>query len=128
MWFWKAKIPELFVVIKSKDPRYAYYFSGLVKGCDKTALQEVIIEGGNPEFACYFARYNEDADIKRLEDVVIKSRDFKYACYFARYVKGADVERLQREFSDLGDVRKTIFQEKIQVTTDLSFGDYLPKE
>ena len=83
------------VVIKSKNPEFAYLYARDIPGANINVLEKVVLEAKNPYYSCEFASDIPNANIDKHQNVVINSKDAQTAYRFALYVEKADIKTLE---------------------------------
>ncbi len=83
------------VVIKSKNPEFAYLYARDIPGANIEMLEKVVLDAKNPYYSCEFASDIPNANTQKHQEIVIKSKDVQMAYRFALYVDNADLGPLE---------------------------------
>jgi hypothetical protein len=81
------------IIIKSKDPEFAFCFAENVLDANIEALQQVVLDSDDQYYCYLFASRIKGADIEKLSEVVLKGEIYSCIYWFANEVKGANIQK-----------------------------------
>lgn len=87
------------VVLKAREPKYAFLFAATVPNADIQSLQSVVVDLNkieeNIKYICHFACHVSGADKKKIESIILKSEVPKYAHMFIKHIDGVNIHKFK---------------------------------
>ena len=80
------------IVIKSKDPKYNFYFSRDIAKADIKEHERVVLESNNPYFSILFCAFVPNANYKKHQQIILKSRNPYINYYMALLITKRDLD------------------------------------